>query len=189
MNLARGFANLLVVWRALPSPSSRAIMREAWRIERALPQWFASQPLPDLMRRLDDEANAQHINVDAATITRLVDAAVMLDHLSPLGICLRRSLVRYVMLRRANVPVSVRFGAKQNTTNGQHKIAGHAWLTLDGQPYAEKPEDYHDFAPIYTYPENPKFRVSVPNPNLELPTPSIDSPRALGGGGRTASNL
>jgi hypothetical protein len=148
---------------ALPISSARLILREAWRIERALPHWFNTHALPELMKRLDDEASAALRSDDfsrlqfeatevATMIVRLADAAVGLDYFSPLGLCLRRSLVRYVLLRRAGVPVVVHFGAKKSARDGQHKIAGHAWLTLHGEPYAENPEDYHGFTAIYIYP-------------------------------------
>ena len=31
-------------------------------------------------------------------------------------------------------------------------LAGHAWLTLDGQPYHERPEHYRDFVVMLDYP-------------------------------------
>jgi transglutaminase superfamily protein len=174
MNFARAAATLRVLVGSWPSALARHLFREAWRIERALPEWMDALSLPDLMRRLDDEARKQTLRVDAAMITRLADAAVMLDHFSPLGICLRRSLVRYVLLRRAGVPVVVHFGAKKNVRDSQSKIAGHAWLTLDGQPLAEQPENYQGFTSIYTYPTNPKPQTPSPNArpsitNLQLP--------------------
>jgi hypothetical protein len=135
------------------------VWREAWRIERALPQWFNTHPLPELMQRLDAEANSRRITTDAATVTRLADAAVGLDYFSPLGLCLRRSLVRYVLLRRAGVPVVVHFGAKKQSNTlakvsnlRKNVIMGHAWLTLHGDPYAENPTDYQGFTAIYVYP-------------------------------------
>ena len=164
MNLARGAANLLTVSAALESPSARNVVREAWRIERALPRWFDTLPLPDLMQRLDAEARVQPLSLDVARVTRLTDAVVMLDYFSPLGICLRRSLVRYVLLRRAGVPVVVHFGAKQNSRDGHSTIAGHAWLTRDGAPYAENPADYQGFTAIYTYPTS---NSQPPTPNLQ----------------------
>ncbi len=192
MNLARGWNNLIVVASASPSASSRHLMREAWRIERALPQWFDAYALPELMKRLDDEAALQTVRMDAPTVTRLVDAAVGLDYFSPLGNCLRRSLVRYVLLRRAGVPVVIHFGAKKqppagSKPAGRFRIAGHAWLTLDSRPFAEKPEDYQGFTPIYTYPANPKPVLSEAEAS-QLPTPNFQSPTPADAG-RTVSNL
>jgi hypothetical protein len=163
VNLWRGLSNLAASLQALSSLTTRTVIREAWRIERALPQWLNTHTLPELMQRLDNEASAtlrsdevsrlQPEATEVATmIVRLADAAVGLDYFSPLGICLRRSLVRYVLLRRAGVPVVVHFGAKKNTRDGQNKIAGHAWLTLAGEPYAENPADYQGFTAIYVYP-------------------------------------
>ena len=89
----------------------------------------------------------------AGTIVHYADAVSMLDYGSPLGVCLRRSLVRYVLLRRAGVPVVVHFGAKKDLAGAQGRIAGHAWLTLDGQAFAENPQDYEGFTAIYSYPQ------------------------------------
>ena len=152
MNPGRGFRNLVIVLAALPSASKRAVLREAWRIERALPGWFAAAPLPELMRQLDAETQPPIPLRERNALTRLADAAVGLDYGSPLGICLRRSLVRYVLLRRAGVAVAVQFGARKAAAAGRSRIAGHAWLTVDGQPYAEPRENYEGFAVIYTWP-------------------------------------
>jgi hypothetical protein len=152
LNLTRGLLNVLTVLQALPSSGERAVLGDAWRIERSLPGRFAAQPLPELMKRLDAEVDACPSSLEASAARKLADAAVELDYFSPLGLCLRRSLVRYVLLRQAGLPVAVQFGAKKDTTAGRSRIAGHAWLTLHGQPYAEDPRDYAGFAPIYRYP-------------------------------------
>jgi Transglutaminase-like superfamily len=138
------------------------VLRDAWRIERSLPKWFAAEPLPQLMQHLDDEARARGPLLARDSLTRLADAAVGLDYTSPLGICLRRSLVRYVLLRRAGVGVSVHFGGRKEAGGARSRIAGHAWLTLDGRPYAEEPENYQGFAVIYSYPvvENTSISTS-----------------------------
>jgi Transglutaminase-like superfamily len=159
VNHLRGLGYLAAVASALPSAVSRGVLHEAWRIERALPRWFAAEPLPELMRRLDAEALVPSPPVDAPSLTRLADAAVALDFYSPLGICLRRSLVRYVLLRRAGVNVIVHFGARKETSAARSRIAGHAWLTLDGLPYVEKPENYKGFAIVYTYPETENLKT------------------------------
>lgn len=172
MNLSRGARNLGIVLQALLGEWPRYIMREAWRVERALPHWFDMLPLPKLMQLLDVEAKRYPIQANAAELRRLVDAVVMLDYFSPLGLCLRRSLVRYVMLRRAGVPVVIHFGAKKNVVDGHSKIAGHAWLTLDGAPYAENPDDYHGFTAIYSHPlEKPQAPNSKSQPTSQPPNP------------------
>jgi hypothetical protein len=153
MNLRRGWRNVKTVLRALPSARARNLVAEAWRLERNLPAWFESRPLPQLMQLLDREACAGVLHTSASAILRYADAVSMLDYRSPLGVCLRRSLVRYVLLRRAGVPVVVHFGAKKLAA-GQSGIAGHAWLTLDGQPFAENSQDYEGFAAIYSYPQS-----------------------------------
>ncbi len=179
MNVGRGLRNLKTVMDALCSARTRAIVCEAWRLEQSLPHWFASEALPQLMQRLDREASVRTLNADASTIVRCADAVTMLDYFSPLGVCLRRSLVRYVLLRRAGVLVVVHFGARKNVVAGHSKIAGHAWLTLAGKPFAENPQDYQGFATIYTYPNSnsqlptPNFQPTPQPSNLHLPTSNI----------------
>lgn len=152
MNLSRGLRYLTTGLSALPSAASRRVLLEAWRIERSLPRWFTANPLPQLMQELDAETRAPSPLSDPTALTRLADAAVGLDYGSPLGICLRRSLVRYVLLRRAGVGVVVHFGARKRADGGRARIAGHAWLTLDGRPYSEAPENYQGFAIVYSWP-------------------------------------
>ena len=152
MNVRRGWRMLKTILRALPSARARRIVVEAWRVERSLPRRFRDSPLPELMQQLDDEARARTLQSDADSIVRYADAVALLDHFSPLGMCLRRSLVRYALLRAAGVPVVVRFGAKKQASSGRSRIAGHAWLTLAGEPLAENPRDYEGFTAIYTYP-------------------------------------
>ena len=152
MNLERGLTYLAVLARVMPSAVQRRALRKAWRIEHALPRWFAERSLPELMQQLDAAAAQPRTAVDAPMLVRIADAAVGLDYRSPLGLCLRRSLVRYVLLRSAGVPVIVQFGAKKQGSPHDIRIAGHAWLTLDGAPYAERPDDYRGFTAIYSYP-------------------------------------
>src|SRR5207237_10029284 len=122
MNLRRGLLNLKTVLRALPSAQPRSVVLEAWRLERRLPRLFENHPLPELMQLLDREAAAGALHASGGAIVCYADAVSMLDYRSPLGVCLRRSLVRYVLLRRAAVPVAVHFGAKK-LPSGQGGIA------------------------------------------------------------------
>ena len=61
--------------------------------------------------------------------------------------CLTRGISRYVVLRRAGLPVELVFGL--GTPGGPHE--GHCWLELDGAPYLEATD------PRSVFPET--FRV------------------------------
>jgi hypothetical protein len=116
---------------------------------RALPHRF-DQPLPQMMVQLTPGTTASPVPFDEI---RLLADAVAAWHLhSTLGICLRRSLLRYYFLREAGLPVQIVFGARLKQTPAGSGIGGHAWLTLDGAPYHEHPGDCQDFAQIYVYP-------------------------------------
>ena len=85
-------------------------------------------------------------------IRRLADVAALLERRSPLGLCLRRSLVRYHFLRRSGVPVVLHFGAKFKDGRPDREVTGHAWLTREGRPYYEDSQNYQGFRVILVYP-------------------------------------
>ena len=87
----------------------------------------------------------------ARRVRRLADTAVILERRSPLGLCLRRSLIRFHALRTAGLPVVVCFGAR-HVTDRDGSLAGHAWLTLDGVPYQEPSSSFEGWTVMYTYP-------------------------------------
>ena len=47
------------------------------------------------------------------------------------------------------LPVTIHFGARFKETR---ELGGHAWLTLNGEPYDEESENYLGFAVMYSYP-------------------------------------
>jgi hypothetical protein len=86
------------------------------------------------------------------TVRALADLAGLLDRRSPLGICLRRSLLRYKYLRAAGLPVAIKFGAKLGGKEVEKTLHGHAWLQLAEHPYHEANENWQGFTVIFTWP-------------------------------------
>lgn len=119
---------------------------------RNLPKQF-DQSLPDMMAHLtpSQQPNGKLTPDD---IRQLADAIAAWHIRSPLGICLRRSLLRYYFLQEAGVPVQITFGARFKDQTEGGGIGGHAWLLLNDKPYYENPADYDGFVRLYTYPEN-----------------------------------
>jgi hypothetical protein len=95
---------------------------------------------------------AAKVVLTADQVRCLADAVAAWHLRSPLGICLRRSLLRYHFLRQVGLPVNIVFGARLKDSQEGGSIGGHAWLTLDGSPYYENPDDYTGFVVMYTYP-------------------------------------
>jgi hypothetical protein len=85
-------------------------------------------------------------------IRQLADAVAAWQLRSPLGICLRRSLLRYYFLREAGLPVKISFGARLKSEREGSGLGGHAWLTLNGRAYYEPPANYEGFVVMYSYP-------------------------------------
>jgi hypothetical protein len=157
---------------ALPAGPKRQLLGRMIALSRALPQQF-NQPLPMMMTQLtplnestnepQSVANRERAKMSSSLqheerkltaddIRRLADAVAAWHLRSPLGICLRRSLLRYHFLREAKVPVRIVFGARLKDSQEGSGIGGHAWLTLNDAPYYENPADYAGFVVMYTYP-------------------------------------
>ena len=132
------------------SAQRRALFREMRAFARGLPATLKS-PLPVAMQRITPSPHSPGESEDA--VRDLADLTALLDLRSSLGLCLRRSLTRYHFLRRAGVPVVVRFGAKFVDGKPDREITGHAWLTLDGNPYHEADENWRGFTVMITWPE------------------------------------
>jgi hypothetical protein len=87
------------------------------------------------------------------TVRLLADAAALFERRSPLGLCLRRSLLRYHFLRRAGLPLVLNFGARFKAGVADRQVSGHAWVTLDGEPYYEDGDNYQGFTVMLRYPK------------------------------------
>ncbi len=146
------FRNLftgLLALVSLVAPRRRALWAEMRAYVRGLPAALAA-PLPAVMAAQTPVAADLRLPADA--VRRLADAAALFERRSPLGVCLRRSLVRYHFLRRAGVPLVVNFGARFKDRTPDRDVTGHAWVTLNGQPYYEDGENYRGFTVMLQYP-------------------------------------
>jgi hypothetical protein len=141
----RAFAYGVVLAMAMADGRQRHLVQETLALGRELPGRL-DQPLPTALRALTPQAQPQFLEHD--TIRHIVDSLTAFGAGRPLGICLRRSLLRYYFLRRAGLPLVIHFGARRLGDD----IAGHAWLTLDGLPYYERPEHIQVHMLMWSYP-------------------------------------
>lgn len=128
----------------------RTTLREMRRFLTRCPEIMA-MPLPQAMQVLED-IHPQAPPLPEAATRNLADLAALTERRSPLGLCLRRSLVRYVFLRRLKINVQLCFGAKLVRGSAEKTIAGHAWLTRDGKPYHEMSDNWQGFTVMFTHP-------------------------------------
>ena len=147
--LGRAGRHSAALVQTLPSASRRALLGRMIRFSRSLPGQF-DQPLPQMMAGLTPPPIAT--DLPTATVRQLADAVAVWHLRSPLGICLRRSLLRYYFLREVELPVRIVFGARLKTEAEGGGLGGHAWLALHDQPYYENPADYEGFVVMYVYP-------------------------------------
>ena len=135
---------------SLIEPRRRALWAEMRAYVRSLPAALAA-PLPAMMTA--QTPAAADLRLPPAAVRQLADAAALFERRSPLGLCLRRSLVRYHFLRRAGLPLVVNFGARFKDKSPHRDLTGHAWVTLEGEPYYEDGENYQGFTVMLKYPE------------------------------------
>ena len=112
--------------------------------------YMLSAPLLEVLAELTPPTS--DLQFPPATVRRFADIAALLDRRSPLGLCLRRSLVRYHYLRRAGLPLVINFGARFKQGAPDREITGHAWVTLEGEPYFEDDENWRGFTVMVKYP-------------------------------------
>jgi hypothetical protein len=136
---------------SLAEPRRRAVWAEMRGYVRRLPEALTA-PLPAMLAA--HTPPQVDLRLPEPAVRRLADAAALFERRSPLGLCLRRSLLRYHFLRRAGVPLVVNFGARFTNGSADRAVTGHAWVTLEGQPYFEDSENYRGFTVMLQYPSH-----------------------------------
>ena len=80
------------------------------------------------------------VSTNEKELARAIDLLLSVDFLIFTPICWKRAAVLHRYLSHSGIPTRIIFGVR-NETDG--KVAGHAWLELDGQPILEKaPPEY-----------------------------------------------
>ena len=139
----------------LTSAQQRQLLAEMRQLGHELPI-LLKQPIPQAMAELEMMRAERPFPLPPEAQTRqLADLAALLDRRSPLGLCLRRSLLRYRYLHELGVPVTVLFGAKfaPGESPSQKKITGHAWLVLAERPYHEADENWQGYTVMLRWPK------------------------------------
>jgi hypothetical protein len=80
-----------------------------------------------------------------------VDRWLQLFPYNKKGNCFPRSLALYWFARRVGYPVRFHCGVRKEVSN----LAGHAWLTLDHQPFHETGQQWQRFTVTFSYPPDP----------------------------------
>lgn len=91
-------------------------------------------------------------NISHASIERIVNLGILLlkrNRLFLKNSCLKRSLLLYYFLRKNGITVRIHFGVKK--LDGY--LAGHSWLTQNGNLLADKERYGEIFTPIVSYPK------------------------------------
>lgn len=114
---------------------------------RFLLRW---KSLPNVLGMLDRGAVAA--GRDLATLEHRVyylDRWLELLPYNTKGNCFPRAVTLYWLARRAGCPVRLHCGIKREGL----KLDGHAWLTLDREPFHEPSDQWRQYAVTFSYPE------------------------------------
>lgn len=107
--------------------------------------WQRRLPLPVLIERFA----AQPVDEPHPPLHRFVRLTTSLMRLVyRRDYCMKRSLLLFHFLTRWGYDPTVHFGVK---IEGQN-LKGHAWVELDGRPFAESTNPYTSFKTTYSYP-------------------------------------
>ena len=80
-----------------------------------------------------------------------VDRWLQLCPYNKKGNCFPRSLAVYWFARRLGYPVLFHCGVRKEASN----LDGHAWITLDRQPFHETGQQWQRFTVTFSYPPDP----------------------------------
>ena len=141
---------LTVVPRLITGKQQRQLLVTMRRFVQQLPSLLQA-PLPEAMAAISTSEHSLSLNSNE--VRQLADLAALLERGSPLGICLRRSLVRFHFLQQTGLPIQLIVGAR--FSHGRHAdstVNSHAWTTVGGRPYHEVVADYEPFTPIFHWP-------------------------------------
>jgi hypothetical protein len=141
-----------VVPGLLRNHEQRMLLKEMGYFARGLPGRLLA-PIQEVMAEFTTEYFLEGPDPQTEkTIRNLADFAVLINRQTTIGFCLQRSLTRYYFLRRAGLLVMVHFGARLDKGEDDLGLAGHAWLTLDDEPYYEDSENWQGYTVIVSFP-------------------------------------
>ena len=83
-------------------------------------------------------------------VTYYVDRWLQIVPYNRKGNCFPRSLALYYFARRSGYPVFFHCGVRKEVSN----LDGHAWLTLDRQPFHETGQQWQCFTVTFSYPSD-----------------------------------
>jgi hypothetical protein len=131
-------------WRALGANDRRETLRAAMLV----PLCGAGVRVLGVKRTREWLAVAAQPSRRAGTsaIERVVRAVERVRFHSPLsGTCLSRSLTLHYLLLRHGMRSELRLGVRRIGS----RVAGHAWIEVNGSPLNDTPDVHSEFAPLH----------------------------------------
>lgn len=128
------------------------ILLEMFAFAAATPLLLKFYSLERVLDMITPRAKGRSDNMSRTSPESIVTLGILLlarNRLFLKNSCLKRSLLLYHFLRKHGAEVSIHFGVKK--IDGY--LAGHSWLTQNGNLLADKERYGEVFTPIVSYPE------------------------------------
>ena len=146
-------------------PAMKRIVRKYWMLLQVavVVSWIRlrlrGESLPEVLKRLDPGAlSGKPDSARFEDLVYYVDRWFQLFPYNAKGNCFPRSLALYWFAKRSGCPVSFHCGVRKDGAG----LDGHAWLTLDRQPFHEPGQHWQRFTVTYSFPsEQPVNREPV----------------------------
>jgi hypothetical protein len=144
----------------------KRVVRKYWMLLQvaAVVSWIRlrlrGESLPAVLKRLDPAPlSGEPDSVRFEDLVYYMDRWLHLFPYNVKGNCFPRSLALYWFATRSGYPVSFHCGVRKDGAS----LDGHAWLTLDCQPFHEPGQHWQRFTVTYSFPsEQPVNREPGP---------------------------
>lgn len=130
---------------------SLKILLEMFAFAAVMPILMKCFSLEHILSMLTPCEKEQTENAPRASIKRLVSLSLLLLNRNRLFLrnsCLKRSLLLYYFLGKHGVNVQIHFGIKKL----DDRLAGHSWLTQDGNLIADREQHRRAFTEVLSFP-------------------------------------
>jgi hypothetical protein len=137
----------------LRHPKNFKILLEMFAFAAATPLLLRVYSLDRFLGLITPSPKCHDGSISQLAVDRIIGLGVLLlkrNRLFLRNTCLKRSLLLYYFLRKNGIEVKIHFGVQKRAGY----LAGHSWLTRNGNLLADEGRFGEAFTPIASYPKH-----------------------------------
>lgn len=129
-------------------------------VVRLLLMWMKMPDLLEWLNRSSIRRRSGKGDLDRAKLGWKYVNFFLIHCLKTKNPCLLRSLILFHLFRKEGLDARIHFGIKDGVT----PLAGHSWLSLNGDPFLEQIDPESTYIDVYSYPyETDTFQSPHPD--------------------------